>query len=105
MVGTASLQPCPSLIGGVEQSMAFLRHALFLLLVALASLSARADDVLFIGNSFTYGATAPAVQKNGGVPKLFEAIALAKGKQAATSAVTAGGKDWSYHLAQPVTAK
>ena len=39
--------------------MAFLRHTLFLLLVALASLSARADNVLFFGNSFTFGAMAP----------------------------------------------
>ena len=60
---------------------------------------------LFIGNSFTYGATAPAVQKNGGVPKLFEAISLAKGHHVATTAVTAGGKDWSYHLGRSVTAK
>ena len=75
------------------------------LLAAFAFVSARADDVLFIGNSFTYGAMAPEVQANGGVPKLFEAIALAKGKQVATSAVTAGGKGWSYHLAQPGTDK
>jgi hypothetical protein len=85
--------------------MLFLRHVFFLFLIAFASLAARADDVLFIGNSFTFGALAPAVKKNGGVPKLFEEIALAKGKQVATSAVTAGGKDWSYHLAQPATAK
>jgi hypothetical protein len=84
--------------------MVFLRHALLVLLVAVAALSARADDILFIGNSFTYGEMAPLVKINGGVPKLFEEIALAKGKQVATSAVTAGGKDWSYHLAQPATA-
>lgn len=75
------------------------------LLVAVTSPSARADDVLFIGNSFTYGATAPVVEFIGGVPKLFEEIALVKGKQVAASAVTAGGRDWSYHLAQPATAK
>jgi len=79
------------------------RHALPILLVAVASHSARADDVLFIGNSFTFGATAPAVQKNGGVPKLFAEIATAKGRQVATSAVTSGGKDWAWHLAQPAT--
>jgi hypothetical protein len=83
--------------------MPSLRHALLILLAALASHSARADDVLFIGNSFTFGATALAVQKNGGVPKLFEEIATAKGRQVATSAVTSGGKDWAWHLAQPAT--
>jgi len=85
--------------------MVFLRHALFVLLVAVISLSARADDVLFVGNSFTFAAMAPTVRINGGVPKLFEEIALAKGRQVATSAVTAGGEDWSYHLAQPATEK
>src|SRR5258706_7994214 len=85
--------------------MVSLRHAFFVLFVAVASLSAQADDILFIGNSFTYGETAPAVKKNGGVPKLFEEIALAKGRQVATAAVTAGGKDWAYHPSQPPTAK
>jgi hypothetical protein len=83
--------------------MAFLRHALLILFVAIASLPARGDDVLFIGNSFTFGATAPEVQKNGGVPKLLAEIAAAKGRQVATSAVTAGGRDWAWHLAQPAT--
>jgi len=81
------------------------RSALFIWLIAVSSLSTRADDILFIGNSFTFGASAPLVRLNGGVPKLFEEIARAKGKQVDTSAVTAGGKDWSYHLAQPVTAQ
>ena len=84
--------------------MAFRRHALFLLFAAVTSLSTRADNVLFIGNSFTFAAMAPAVRLHGGVPKLFAQIALAKGKQVVTSAVTAGGEDWSYHLAQPATA-
>jgi hypothetical protein len=85
--------------------MPSLQHALSILLVAGASLTARADDVLFVGNSFTFGATAPAVQKHGGVPKLFEEIATAKGKQVATAAVTGGGKDLAWHLAQPATEK
>jgi len=80
-----------------------MRQALFVLFVTVTSLSARADDILFIGNSFTYGATAPLVWLNGGVPKLFEEIALAKGRQVATSAVTAGGKGLDYHLVQPAT--
>jgi len=48
---------------------------------------------------------APAVSKHGGVPKLFEAIAAAKGRQVSTSAVTKGGQSWEYHLAQPTTEK
>ncbi len=85
--------------------MNFSRCLCCILLVAITPVSVRADDVLFIGNSFTYGATAPAVQRNGGVPKLFEAIAHAKGRTVLTTAVTAGGKDWTYHLARPATAK
>jgi len=84
--------------------MIFIRHALFGLLLAVSYLSARADAILFIGNSFTFAAMAPAVRLHGGVPKLVEEIARAKGKPVTTSAVTAGGKDWSYHLAQPATA-
>ena len=75
----------------------------FLLALVLPPL--RAENVLFIGNSFTFGAMAPLVELNGGVPKLFEEIARAKGRDVATLAVTKGGKDWSYHLAQPSTAK
>jgi len=73
-------------------------------LVAFA-VTLRADNVLFVGNSFTYGAEAPAVQLNGGVPKLFEAIARAKGRDVTTWSVTSGGKDWAWHLAQPATGK
>jgi hypothetical protein len=83
----------------------FLRSAFFCLLMTSACLAARADDILFFGNSFTYGEGSPEVKKNGGVPKLVEAIAMAKGKQVATTAIIAGGKDWSYHLAQPGTDK
>ncbi len=84
--------------------MVFARYALFILVIAVAAPS-RADDILFIGNSFTIGSTAPIVVRNGGVPKLVEEVARAKGKQLDTSAVMVGGKDWSYHLAQPATAK
>jgi hypothetical protein len=96
---------CPFFSGGVVKSMIFLRHTLFALLVAVTSLSARADDILFFGNSFTFGATAPAVEKNGGVPGLVKEIAMVKGRDVTTGAVTAGGVDWSYHLAQPATDK
>lgn len=81
----------------------FLRQALLVLILATTCQAVRADEILFIGNSFTFGATAPTVEHNGGVPALFAGIARAKGKRVEISAVTAGGKDWSYHLAQPVT--
>ena len=85
--------------------MVFLRIALVCWLAGAAFLSARADDILFIGNSFTFADMAPMVMRHGGVPKLVEEIALAKGKPVATSAVTSGGKDWAWHLAQPKTEK
>ena len=89
----------------IATKMPTMRLALFVLLIAVSSLLARADDILFIGNSFTFGASAPVVRLNGGVPKLFQAIARSKGKRVLTFSVTAGGKDWSYHLAQPVTGR
>jgi len=83
--------------------MVFIRFLLFTSLLATAFLSAQADDILFFGNSFTFGATVPGIEKNGGVPKLVQEIAAAKGRQVGTSAVTAGGKDWSYLMAMPAT--
>ncbi len=65
----------------------------------------RGDNVLFVGNSFTFAAMAPLVMLHGGVPKLFEAIARARGRDVTAYAVTKGGKGWDYHLAQPVTAR
>jgi hypothetical protein len=73
---------------------------IFLLFVAP---TLRADNVLFIGNSFTYGATVPLLKKNGGVPKLFEAIARAKGHSPNVVAVVMGNEGWNFHLAQPKT--
>jgi hypothetical protein len=80
------------------------RRVLSLVLIAVAAPALRADDILFIGNSFTFGASVPDLPKDGGVPALFEAIARAKGQPVTVSSVTAGGQDWSYHLAQPRTA-
>jgi len=84
--------------------MFFLRVAFVGLLMATACIAARADDILFFGNSFTFAEGAPVVKAHGGVPKLVEVIAQAKGKQVATEAVIAGGKGLDYHLAQPKTA-
>jgi hypothetical protein len=89
----------------LEIVMIFLRHVLVFALIAAAPVSLRADNILFFGNSFTFAEMAPVVKLNGGVPALVKAIAIAKGKPVETMAVTAGGKDWGYHLEQPATAK
>jgi hypothetical protein len=74
------------------------------LLAALFTCGARADDVLFFGNSFTFGASVPGLSDHGGVPKMVEAIARAKGHPMTAASLTALGVDFSYHLAQPATA-
>ena len=76
--------------------------SLFLLLVAV--LAVRADDVLFIGNSLTFGGSVPVLPPNGGVPKLVEEIARAKGRALMVASITHPGAALSYHLAQPATA-
>ena len=85
--------------------MTFSRQVLLLALCAIPSICARAENVLFIGNSFTAGDMAPLVMANGGVPALVKGISVAKGRQIETTAVTSGGKDWAWHLAQPKTAE
>lgn len=86
-----------------------MKFSLRLFLVALAAFnlaSARplqAEELLFIGNSLTFGDGDKVVLKNGGVPKFIEGIAEAKGKTAQTKMVVAGGKGWDYHLQQPRT--
>jgi hypothetical protein len=62
-----------------------------------------AENILFVGNSFTFGAGDSVVHADGGLPKLVEGIAVSKGKKAATMMVAAGGKNWAYHLANPLT--
>jgi len=79
------------------------RSALFLLLLAVCASSTQADEILFIGNSFTFAAAAPEVRIHGGVPGLFEQIARGHGEQVETSTLAVGGADWSYHLANPAT--
>jgi hypothetical protein len=78
------------------------RHWLppFFLLIALTC--GRADDILFIGNSYTQAAGSKAAA-HGGVPKLVEEIAAAKGKQVTSGMLAVGGKDWTYFLSLPAT--
>jgi hypothetical protein len=65
------------LAGVLITGVFFLRLAVVLALFVVAALPGRADDILFIGNSFTLGSSAPSVKNNGGVPKLVEEIARA----------------------------
>jgi hypothetical protein len=73
-------------------------------LAALFSPLANADDVLFFGNSFTFGASVPGLSANGGVPKMVAEIAAAKAHQMNVESFTAPGVDFGYHLARPATA-
>jgi hypothetical protein len=79
-----------------------LRLGLFLLF-ATTLVPLTADDILFIGNSFTFGGAIPVLSHHGGVPALVQEIARARGRQVTARAMTAPGVDWSYHLAQPAT--
>jgi len=63
----------------------------------------RAEDALFIGNSYTYGGPEKVIADHGGVPKLVEAIAISKGKSLTTLQLASGGKAWWFHLQQSRT--
>ena len=81
-----------------------------LLLCGIAG-PARARTILFVGNSFTYGANSPVhayrpdlvVDLNhegiGGVPALFRTFAIEAGLDWQVSLETAPGKSLAYHLA------
>jgi hypothetical protein len=81
-----------------------MRSLLCLLLGLLAAaVTAHADDALFFGNSFTFGATVKPIQANGGVPAMVSAIATARGHQLTSKMIAAGGKNFAYLLALPET--
>ncbi len=80
--------------------------ALSLVLAGTAS----ADSILFIGNSFTFGALSPVWKFHasavtdlngdgvGGVPALFQIMTTEAGLHYDVSLETVGGKDLQYHL-------
>jgi hypothetical protein len=73
---------------------------------------AEARSILFVGNSFTYGAGSPVMtfhagqvrdlngDRIGGVPALFKAFADEAGLDYQVALETVGGKDLQYHLDQ-----
>jgi hypothetical protein len=87
----------------------FLAHALAAALLATAP-QAEARTVLFIGNSFTFGANSPVQryradrvtdlnrEANGGVPALFKTFADEAGLDWQVSLETSPGKELAWHL-------
>jgi hypothetical protein len=93
------------------------RWTLAVVLAALGAAGAgRAETILFVGNSFTYGATSPARPYKagtvtdlngegiGGVPALFKAFADEAGLDYQVSLETAPGKGLDYHYDQKLPA-
>jgi hypothetical protein len=80
------------------------------IVIAAASGAARADTILFVGNSFTFGALSPVWKFHnasvtdlngggvGGVPALFKTFTTEAGLDYTVSLETVGGKDLQYHL-------
>jgi hypothetical protein len=90
-----------------------IRYLLTALALSLAAVPASARDILFIGNSFTFGAGSPVQRYRpdsvadlngegvGGVPALFRRFAEQAGLDWTVSLETSPGKDLAYHDEQP----
>ncbi len=88
-----------------------IRLLLTLTAMSLATAPAIARDILFIGNSFTFGAGSPVERyrpdsvtdlnddRIGGVPALFRAFAEQAGLDWTVALETSPGKDLAYHYA------
>lgn len=75
-----------------------------LFVLCFAVIGLQAENILFIGNSFTYGGDEAVVRDNGGVPKLVEAIAASKGKTGVLClGLTAPAMGWQFHINNPAT--
>jgi hypothetical protein len=73
-------------------------------MMSLSSVVSAQPKILFIGNSFTFGASDATnkTMKLGGVPALFALLAQAAGKVKPITAMTApGGTDFRYHNSDP----
>lgn len=60
-------------------------------------------EILFIGNSFTFGGNERSVERFGGVPAMVEAIARACGETATVRMLAEPGKSWEFHLRRAET--
>jgi len=77
----------------------------FAVVLALCGAAVSAgQNVLFIGNSFTYGGNEADVEVSGGVPGMFEEIAKANGHEVTVRMLASGGKSWEWHLGNRATA-
>lgn len=80
--------------------------------MTVAASPAAAETILFVGNSFTFGANSPVMRYRpdlvrdlnregiGGVPALFKTFAEETGQDWTVSLETAGGRDLAYHYEQ-----
>lgn len=85
----------------------------FLVAITLAALAgaARGETILFVGNSFTFGATSPVLRYRpeqvtdlnkegiGGVPAIFKVLTFQAGLDYQVSLETSPGKNFDWHLA------
>ena len=100
-------------MGRIDPGLARLARtaAITLALLSMAD-AAGADTVLFVGNSFTFGALSPVWKYHadtvtdlngggvGGVPAVFKTFTLEAGLDYTVSLETVGGKDLRFHLDQ-----
>jgi len=79
--------------------------------LTLLAATARAESILFVGNSFTFGATSPVLRYRpeqvtdlnkegiGGVPAIFKVLTYQAGLDYQVSLETSPGKNFDWHLA------
>ena len=93
--------------------MTFPSLKLLIFAVALTAFAgaARAETILFVGNSFTFGATSPVLRYRpeqvtdlnkegiGGVPAIFKVLTFQAGLDYQVSLETSPGKNFDWHLA------
>ncbi len=82
------------------------RALIWLIVMSLPSFSLAEDNILFIGNSYTYGDSDPGMntEKSGGVPGIFSALARAGGQGNPVVIMrTAGGEDFKFHCQSDAT--
>ena len=87
-----------------------LRPVFVALALCLAAAAARAETILFVGNSFTFGATSPVLRYRpeqvtdlnkegiGGVPAIFKVLATQARLDYQVSLETSPGKNFDWHI-------